>query len=79
MKAQRGSRGINLPFVYPGGKMWVGVQHHTLAALPPGKRDTVPIVQEAGWAPGPFWMGAENFSPPSRGFDPRPVHPVVGH
>jgi hypothetical protein len=25
----------------------------------PGK-DPVPIVWEAGWAPGPFWTGAEN-------------------
>jgi hypothetical protein len=23
----------------------------------------VPIVQEAGWAPGPVWTGAENLSP----------------
>jgi hypothetical protein len=24
--------------------------------------DPVPIVQEAGWAPGPVWMGAENLA-----------------
>jgi hypothetical protein len=28
----------------------------------PGK-DTVPIVQEAGWAPGLVWTGAENLAP----------------
>jgi hypothetical protein len=28
----------------------------------PGK-DTVPIVQEAGWAPGPVWTGTENLAP----------------
>jgi hypothetical protein len=28
----------------------------------PGK-DPVPIVQEAGWAPGPVWMGAKNLVP----------------
>ena len=28
----------------------------------PGK-DLVPIVQEAGWAPGPVWTGAENLAP----------------
>ena len=28
----------------------------------PGK-DSVPIVQEAGWAPGPFWTDAENLAP----------------
>ena len=27
----------------------------------PGKKP-VPIVQEAGWAPGPVWMGAENLA-----------------
>ena len=28
----------------------------------PGK-DPVPIVQEAGWVPGPVWTGAENLAP----------------
>ena len=36
--------------------MGVGVQPHAQAASTPGK-DTVPILQEAGWAPGPFWTG----------------------
>ena len=27
----------------------------------PGK-DPVPILQEAGWAPGPVWTGAENLA-----------------
>ena len=40
----------------------VGVQRHAPAALPPGK-DPIPIVQEAGWAPGPVWTGAENLAP----------------
>jgi len=31
-------------------------------SLPPGK-DPVPIVQVAGWAPGPVWTGAENLTP----------------
>ena len=26
----------------------------------PRERDSVPIVQETGWAPGPVWTGAEN-------------------
>jgi len=42
----------------------------------PGK-DPVPIVQEAGWAPGPVWTGAENLAP--TGFDPRTVQPVVSY
>jgi len=35
---------------------------HAPAALYPGK-DPVPIVQKAGWAPGPVWTGAENLDP----------------
>jgi len=27
---------------------------------PPTRKDPVPILQEAGWAPGPVWTGAEN-------------------
>ena len=41
--------------------------------LTPGK-DPVPIVQEAGWASGPVWTGAENLAVPV--FDPRTVQPV---
>ena len=41
--------------------MGVGGQRHAPAALPPGK-DPVPTVQEAGWAPGPVWTGAENIA-----------------
>jgi len=36
-------------------------QRHASAALYPGK-DPVPIVQEAGWAPGPVWTGAQNLA-----------------
>jgi len=42
--------------------MGVGGQRHSPAAFTPGK-DPVPIVQEAGWAPGPVWIGAENLAP----------------
>ena len=48
--------------------MGVGGQRHAPAAFNPGK-DPLPIVQEAGWAPGPVWTGAENLAP--LGFDPR--------
>ena len=27
------------------------------------RKDPVPILQEAGWATGPVWTGAENLSP----------------
>jgi len=39
--------------------MGVGGQRHALAVFTPGK-DGVPIVREAGWVPGPIWIGAEN-------------------
>jgi hypothetical protein len=38
--------------------MGVGGQRHA-----PGKETRYPIVQEAGWAPGPVWTGAENLTP----------------
>jgi hypothetical protein len=31
--------------------------------LYPWARDLVPIVQEAGWASGPVWMGTEDLAP----------------
>ena len=39
-------------------------------------KDPVPIVQEAGWAPGPVWAGAENLAFPP-GCDPRTVQSVA--
>ena len=36
-------------------------KHHAPATPYPGK-DLVPIVQEAGWASGPVWTGAENLA-----------------
>ena len=37
-------------------------RHAPVALYPPGK-DPVPIVQEAGWAPGPVWTSEENLAP----------------
>jgi hypothetical protein len=42
--------------------MGVSGQRHNPAAFTPGK-DPLPIAQEAGWAPGPVWTGAENLAP----------------
>ena len=39
--------------------------------LLPGK-DPIPIVQEAGWAPGPLWTGAENLAPTGIRYPDRP-------
>jgi hypothetical protein len=49
-------------------------QHHAPVAFTPGK-EPVPLVQEAGWAPEPVWIAAENLAPP--GFYPRTFQPVA--
>jgi len=61
-KARRGSRGIALPFHDHGTIRGWGVSVTPRPLFSHGK-DTVPIVQEAGWAPGPVWTGAENLAP----------------
>ena len=60
--AHRGSRGIALLFFDHGSRRgwWVRVTFRLL--FTPGK-DPIPIVQEAGWAPGPVWTSAENLAP----------------
>ena len=59
--AHRESRGIAQPFHdYSTRRGWgVSITPQLLFIL--GK-DPVPIVQEAGWAPGPVWTGAENLA-----------------
>ena len=44
--------------------MGVGGQRHAPAALRRGKRP-VPVVYEAGWAPGPVRKGVKNLAPRS--------------
>jgi len=41
----------------------------------PRKRDSIHVVQEAGWAPGSDWMGADNLA--NTGVQPRTVQPVA--
>jgi hypothetical protein len=72
---QRGSRGIALPFLDHGTRRRYGVCVTPRPLFTP-RKDQVPVVQEAGWAPGPVWTGAENLAPPP-GFDPWIVHSVA--
>jgi hypothetical protein len=58
-KALRVSRGIALLFLGPRHSRWGGGQPHAPAAFTSGK-DPVPILQEAGWAPGPVWTGGKS-------------------
>ena len=37
------------------------------------RKDRVPIVQEAGWAPGSVWTGAESLAPTGIRSPDRPV------
>jgi len=60
--AHRGSRGIALFFHDHGTRRGWGISVTPRSLFTPEK-DPVPIVQEAGWAPGPVWTGAENLSP----------------
>jgi hypothetical protein len=60
--AHKGSRAIALLFHDHGTRRWWGVSVTPQPLFTPGK-DPVPIVQEAGWAPGPVWTGAENLAP----------------
>jgi hypothetical protein len=71
--ASRVGRGIALPFLDRGIRRGEWSTARPNCTFTPGK-DPVPIVQEAGWAPGPVWT-AENLTLP--GFDPRTVQPVV--
>ena len=60
--AHRGSRGIALPFLDHGTRRGCGVSVTPRPLFASGK-EPVLIVQEAGWAPGPVWTGAENIAP----------------
>jgi len=60
--AHRGSRGIALLFHDHGTRRGWGVSITPGLLFTPGK-DPVPIIQEAGWAPGLVWTGVENLTP----------------
>ena len=60
--AHRGSRGIALTFDDHGTRRGWGFSVSPRLLFTP-RKDPVPIVQEAGWAPGPVWTGAENLAP----------------
>jgi len=55
-------RGIALLFLDHGTRREWGVSVTPRPLFTPGK-DPVPIVQEAGWSPGPLWTGADNLVP----------------
>ena len=58
---RKGSRGIVLLFLDHGPRRGWGVNVTAWPLFTPGK-DPVPIVQEAGWVPGPVWTGEVNLA-----------------
>ena len=57
--AQRVGRGIALLFHDRGTRRGWVVSSTSRPHFTPGK-DSVPILQEAGWAPGPVWTGGKS-------------------
>jgi hypothetical protein len=60
--AHRGSRGMAVSLLDHGTRRGWGVSITPRPLFTTGK-EPVPILQEAGWAPGPVWTGAENLAP----------------
>ena len=74
--AQRVGRVIALLFHDRGTRRGEWSAARPGRSLLPGK-DPVPIVQEAGWAPGPVWTGAENLAPTGIRSPDRPARSSV--
>jgi len=72
--AQRVDRGITLFFHDRGTRRGWVVSSTPRSHFTPGK-DPVPIVLEAGWAPGPVWTGGK--SRPHRDSIPDRPQPIV--
>jgi hypothetical protein len=73
--SDRGEAAVHFQMIRSLGARRVRVISIIPRPLYPGK-DPVPIVQEAGWASGPVWTGAENLTS-HRDSIPGPSSPVV--
>jgi len=63
--AHKRSRGIDLLFLDHGARRGWEVSVTTRPLVTP-RNEPVPIVQEAGWDPGPVWTGVETLTPSHR-------------
>jgi hypothetical protein len=72
-KGPEGCRGLALLFLDLGARRggWLAPRPGRFTPV----KDPVPIVHEAGWAPGPVWTCAKNPAP--TGIDPRTVQSVA--
>jgi hypothetical protein len=73
-EGQEEGRGIAPLFLYLGARRGEWSAPRT-GGFTPGK-DPVPIVQEAGWAPGPVWTCAKNLAPHLNSI-PRTTQPIA--
>jgi hypothetical protein len=64
---------VQLYYFFNLGARWGGCLTPRPGRFTSGK-DPVPVVQEAEWAPGPVWTGAENLAPCGIRFQDRPAH-----
>jgi hypothetical protein len=71
--AHMGSRGIALPFRDHGTRRGRGVSVTPRPLFTPPAKDPLPIIQEAWWAPGSVWTGAENLAPTGIRFPDSPA------
>ena len=71
--AQRGVEEYIYSF-FNFGPRWGGWSTPRPGRFTPGKETPVPILQEAGWAPGPVWTGAENLAAAGIRSPDRPTH-----
>jgi hypothetical protein len=78
MEAYWGSGGIAPLILWPRHWMEVSGQLHAPADLLPGKEPLVPIGQEVGWVPVPFWMQwwREKFPAPAGNWTLNPDRPA---
>ena len=74
MKTHKGSRGKFYSFFNYVGENGGRCSTPHQGRFTPAKRDPVPISQEAGWAPGPVWTGAEYLAPTDIRAPDRPAH-----
>ena len=58
----RGGVEVQLYSFFNLGARCCWVVNATPQSIYPRERDTLPIVQDAGWAPGQFWTGVENLA-----------------
>ena len=64
---------IQFHFLFNLGTTWVWVENAMPQPLYPRERDPVLIVQVAGGAQGPIWIGVENFAHPGTWSPDRPT------